>query len=153
MGSGANLAWHRNFLRPPRKIRPHFRSKVAFPPTYTGDDQTHNLGAVTFHRSGAFDVKNGRTKRDSSFPAISDESLIGEINQRRTTMKSATLVKFVRDPRTGDVHRPSEEVTILNVIHNMDRTLMKVKWQAGGDCVMFPEELAEITSGSVTWMT
>jgi hypothetical protein len=67
-------------------------------------------------------------------------------------MKSATLVKFVRDPRSGDVHRPSEEVTILNVIHNMDRTLMKVKWQAGGDCVVFPEEL-EIASAPVTLMT
>jgi hypothetical protein len=49
--------------------------------TYTGGDQTHNLGAVT--HAGAFDVKNGRTKRDSSFPALSDESLIGEIKPEK----------------------------------------------------------------------
>ena len=59
-------------------------------------------------------------------------------------MNTATLVRMVRDPRSGEVHRPSEEVTIMGVIRNMDRTLMKVRWQAGGDCMVFPEELAEI---------
>jgi hypothetical protein len=59
-------------------------------------------------------------------------------------MSSATLLKFVRDPRTGEIHRPSEEVMILSVIHNIDRTLMKVRWHAGGDCMVFPEELAEV---------
>jgi hypothetical protein len=59
-------------------------------------------------------------------------------------MNTATLVRWVRDPRSGEVHLPSEEVTIMGVIHNMDRTLMKVRWQTGGDCVVFPEELAEI---------
>jgi hypothetical protein len=57
---------------------------------------------------------------------------------------TATLVKWVRDPRSGEVHVPSEEVTVIGVIRNLDRTLMKVRWQAGGDCVVFPEELAEI---------
>ena len=59
-------------------------------------------------------------------------------------MNTATLVTSVRDPRSGKVHLPSEKVTIMSVMRNMDRTLMKVRWQAGGDCVVFPEELAEM---------
>jgi hypothetical protein len=35
----------------------------------------------------------------------------------------------------------------MGVIRNMDRTLMKVRWQAGGECVVFPEELEEIRQG------
>ena len=56
-------------------------------------------------------------------------------------MTTATLNRAVRDPRSGEVHLPSERVAILSVIQNLDRTLLKVKWQAGGDCVVFPEEL------------
>ena len=59
-------------------------------------------------------------------------------------MNTASLVKWVRDPRSGEIHLPSEEVTVVSVIRNMDRTLMKVRWQAGGECVVFPEELEEI---------
>ena len=59
-------------------------------------------------------------------------------------MNTTTLLTSVRDPRSGEVHRPSEEVTVMGVIRNLDRTLMKVRWRAGGDCVVFPEELAEI---------
>ena len=59
-------------------------------------------------------------------------------------INTATLINCVRDPRSGEVHFPSEEVTIMGVIRNLDRTLMKVRWQAGGDCMVFPEELAEI---------
>ena len=62
-------------------------------------------------------------------------------------MTTAILQKWVRDPRSGEVHLPSEEVAIMSVIRNLDRTLMKVRWQAGGDCVVFPEELAEIRQG------
>jgi hypothetical protein len=62
-------------------------------------------------------------------------------------MNTATLVQCVRDPRSGEVHLPSEEVTIIGVMRNLDRTLMKVRWQAGGDCVVFPEELAEMGQG------
>jgi len=29
-------------------------------------------------------------------------------------------------------------------MRNMDRTLMKVRWQAGGDCMVFPEEVEEV---------
>jgi hypothetical protein len=62
-------------------------------------------------------------------------------------MNTATLVTSVRDPRSGEVHPPSEQVTIMGVMRNLDRTLMKVRWQAGGDCVVFPEELAEMRQG------
>jgi hypothetical protein len=62
-------------------------------------------------------------------------------------MDTATLASWVRDPRSGEVHLPSEKVTIIGVIRNLDRTLMKVRWHAGGDCVVFPEKLAEIQQG------
>jgi len=62
-------------------------------------------------------------------------------------MNTATLVKFVRDPRSGEVHRPNEEVTVMSVIRNLDRTLLKVRWQAGGECMVFAEELEEIRQG------
>jgi hypothetical protein len=62
-------------------------------------------------------------------------------------MNTPTLASWVRDPRSGEVHLPSEEVTIIGVIRNLDRTLMKVRWHAGRDCVVFPEELAEIRQG------
>jgi len=62
-------------------------------------------------------------------------------------MNTATLVTSVRDPRSGEVHLPSEQVTIMSVMRNLDRTLMKVRWEAGGDCVVFPEELREIHQG------
>jgi hypothetical protein len=29
-------------------------------------------------------------------------------------------------------------------MRNLDRTLVKVKWQAGGECVLFPEDLGEV---------
>jgi len=59
-------------------------------------------------------------------------------------MNMATLVKWVRDPRSGEIHPPSEEVAIMGVIRNLDRTLMKVRWQAGGECLLYPEELEHI---------
>jgi hypothetical protein len=42
-------------------------------------------------------------------------------------LNTATLVKWVRDPRSGEVHRPSEEVRVMAVICNMGRTLVKVR--------------------------
>ena len=59
-------------------------------------------------------------------------------------MTRATLVKAVRDPRSGEVHLPKQGVAIMSVMRNLDRTLLKVRWQAGGDCVLFPEDLEEI---------
>ena len=59
-------------------------------------------------------------------------------------MYKATLAKWVRDPRTGEIHSRSEEVTIVNVTRNLDRTLMKVRWHDGGECMVFPDEVEEI---------
>lgn len=56
-------------------------------------------------------------------------------------MTTATLIKVVRDPRSGEVHLPNEQVAIMTVLHNLERTLLKVRWQAGGDCVIFPEDI------------
>jgi hypothetical protein len=56
-------------------------------------------------------------------------------------MTTATLLKVVRDPRSGEVHLPNERVAIMSVMRNLDRTLFKVKWQSGGDCMVFPEDL------------
>jgi len=58
-------------------------------------------------------------------------------------MSTATLVRTIRDPRSGQVHLPNERVRVLAVMRNLDRTLLKVRWQAGGDCVVFPHDLNE----------
>jgi hypothetical protein len=60
-----------------------------------------------------------------------------------TTITTATLAKVVRDPRSGEVHLPNEQVAIMSVLHNLDRTLLKVRWQAGGNCMVFPDDLDE----------
>jgi hypothetical protein len=67
-----------------------------------------------------------------------------------TVMTTATLRTVVRDPRSGEVHLPSERVAIMRVMRNLDRTLLKVAWQAGGDCVVFPEDLKETHLGFVS---
>jgi hypothetical protein len=61
------------------------------------------------------------------------------------TMQTATLAKIVRDPRSGEVHVPNERVAILAITQNLDRTLLKVRWEAGGDCVIFPDDVDEKT--------
>ena len=58
-------------------------------------------------------------------------------------MTTAILTKWVRDPRSGQVHLPREEVTVMGMVRNLDRTLLKVRWQAGGECFLFAEELEE----------
>jgi hypothetical protein len=55
----------------------------------------------------------------------------------------ATLQKLVRDPRSGEVHLPHECVEILRVIRNLDRALLRVKWQKGGDCIVFPNDIED----------
>jgi hypothetical protein len=72
-----------------------------------------------------------------------DECTGAKSSASETVMTTATLVRVVRDPRSGEVHLPSERVAIMRVIRNLDRTLLKVTWQAGGDCVVFPEDLKE----------
>lgn len=58
-------------------------------------------------------------------------------------MTMATLQKLVRDPRSGEVHLPHERVEILGVMRNQDRTLLRVKWQGGGDCIVFPHDIED----------
>ncbi len=58
-------------------------------------------------------------------------------------MTTATLQKLVRDPRSGEVHLPHERVEILHVMRNLDRTLLRVKWQRGGDCIVFPDDIED----------
>jgi hypothetical protein len=67
------------------------------------------------------------------------EALVSFVRSSGRTyiMNTATLVKWVRDPRSGEVHLPSEEVTIVGLLRNMDRTVMKVRWQAGGNACCF----------------
>ena len=85
-----------------------------------------------------------RTKCAVNFRAPIDECPDAQ-NQRvsNTVMTTATLNRVIRDPRSGKVHLPSEQVAIMRVMRNLDRTLLKVAWQAGGDCVVFPEDLNE----------
>lgn len=58
-------------------------------------------------------------------------------------MTMATLQKLVRDPRSGEVHLPHERVEILGVMRNLDRTLLRVKWQGGGYCIVFPDDIED----------
>jgi hypothetical protein len=58
-------------------------------------------------------------------------------------MATATRLKVVRDPRSGEVHLPNEQVAITSVMRNLDRVLFRVRWQSGGDCVVFPEDLEQ----------
>jgi hypothetical protein len=67
---------------------------------------------------------------------------------------TATLVKWVREPCSGEVHLPREEIKVMSVIRylNLDRTLLRVSWQTGGECLVFPEELEE-QSGPVMYFS
>ena len=40
-------------------------------------------------------------------------------------------------------------MAIVRIMRDLDRTLVKVTWQAGGDCVLFPEDLKETHLGFV----
>jgi hypothetical protein len=76
-------------------------------------------------------------------PKWLNRSLVN-IKWEKTVMTTAKLVKWVRDPRSGESHLPGEGVPIISNMRNLDRTLVKVKWQAGGECVLFPEDLGEV---------
>ena len=58
-------------------------------------------------------------------------------------MTTATLQKLVRDPRSGEVHLPHERMQVLGVVRNLDRILLRVKWQRGGDCIVFPDDIED----------
>jgi hypothetical protein len=53
----------------------------------------------------------------------------------------ATLSRMVRDHRTGQVHLPHEPVVVLGVRQNLGRTLIKIKWPAGGESVLLPDDI------------
>jgi hypothetical protein len=54
---------------------------------------------------------------------------------------TATLLRMVRDPRTGEVHVPHEPLSIIRTMENLGRTLIKIKWQAGGESVLLPDDI------------
>jgi hypothetical protein len=57
--------------------------------------------------------------------------------------RTATLRKLVRDPRTGEVHLPSELLEILRINRDLGRTLLTIRWHDGGDCVVCPADIEE----------
>ena len=57
---------------------------------------------------------------------------------------TATLQRMVRDPRTGEVHMPRESLSIIRTMENLGRTLIKIKWQAGGESVLLPDEIVSM---------
>jgi hypothetical protein len=48
---------------------------------------------------------------------------------------------MVRDPRTGEVHMPQEPLSIIRTMENLGRTLIKIRWQAGGESVLLPDDI------------
>ena len=54
---------------------------------------------------------------------------------------TATLQRMVRDPRTGKVHMPREPLSIVRTMENLGRTLIKIRWQAGGESVLLPDDI------------
>jgi hypothetical protein len=48
---------------------------------------------------------------------------------------------MVRDHRTGQIHLPHEEVSVLRTSENLDRTLFKIRWETGGESVLLAEDL------------
>ena len=54
---------------------------------------------------------------------------------------TATLLRLVRDPRTGEVHMPHEPLSIIRTMENLGRTLIKIKRQAGGESVLLPDDI------------
>ncbi len=58
---------------------------------------------------------------------------------------TATLQRMVRDPRTGEVHMPQEAISIIRTMENLGRKLIKIRWQAGGESVLLPDDIARMT--------
>ncbi len=48
---------------------------------------------------------------------------------------------MIRDPRTGEVHLPHEPLLIVRTMENLGRTLIKIRWQAGGESVLLPDDI------------
>ena len=65
---------------------------------------------------------------------------------------TATLLRLVRDPRTGEVHVPHEPLSIIRTMENLGRTLIKIKWQAGGESVLLPDDIdSYYTTTDASW--
>ena len=65
---------------------------------------------------------------------------------------TATLLRLVRDPRTGEVHVPHEPLSIIRTMENLGRTLIKIKWQAGGESVLLPDDIdSYYTTADASW--
>lgn len=54
---------------------------------------------------------------------------------------TATLQRMVRDPRTGEVHVAHEALSIVRIMENLGRTLIKIRWQTGGESVLLPDDI------------
>ena len=65
-------------------------------------------------------------------------------------MTRTSLSRVVRDPRSGEVHVPHEPVTIVSTMRNLDRILLKLQWQSGGNCMVFPDDVKDIPLFSAT---
>jgi hypothetical protein len=65
---------------------------------------------------------------------------------------TATLLRMVRDPRSGEVHVPHEPLSIIRTMENLGRTLIKIKWQAGGESVLLPDDIdSYYTTTDASW--
>jgi hypothetical protein len=71
-------------------------------------------------------VKNGRTKCDSSFPAISGESLVGEIRKRR---KDDHEYSTTVGRNASAAQQPSS--AIINLMDNLFLDYIKARAKAG----------------------
>lgn len=63
-----------------------------------------------------------------------------------------SLSRMVLDHRTGQVHVPHEAVAVLGVMQNLGRTLIKIKWPAGGESVLLPEDIEACPCNDRPWM-
>ena len=57
-------------------------------------------------------------------------------------MPTATLQTIVRD-RARHSSPAERNGGDSGIMQNLDRTLLRVKWQGGGDCVVFPTDIEE----------
>ena len=57
-------------------------------------------------------------------------------------MTMASLARMVSDRRTGQVHLPHEEVSVLRITENLGRALSKIRWGTGeGESSLLAQDL------------
>lgn len=56
-------------------------------------------------------------------------------------MTMASLARMVNDRRTGQVHLPHEEVSVLRITENLGRALSKIRWGTGGESFLLAQDL------------